>query len=177
MVIFIWSPMQHLQFIAAAIVHIFLWSIFHYCFGQLLFRDDGRARDRAWHQGEAVLRRPRLRAGDGHRRLLILHREVLRVARRTGMLQLQCTVRMTVYFIVCLCSSVTPSFPLSSYLSIYMYIFIFEKIRRWFNVAVLLIVIDAHVKYHEAGKGVPLNAFRFKLFRNDLYKQNIKIQK
>merc|ERR1712042_228596 len=31
------------------------------------------------HQGEALLRRPRLRAGNGHRRLLLLHREVLRV--------------------------------------------------------------------------------------------------
>merc|ERR1719374_125488 len=35
------------------------------------------------HQGEALLRRSRLRAGDGHRRLLLLHREVLRVARWT----------------------------------------------------------------------------------------------
>merc|ERR1719370_885687 len=37
--------------------------------------------DRPRHQGEALLRRPRLRAGDGHRRLLLFHREVLRVAR------------------------------------------------------------------------------------------------
>ena len=50
----------------------------------------------------------------------------------------------------------------------------FEKRRRLFNVAVLLIIIDAHVKYHKAGKGVSFNAFRWKLFRNDLYQQKHK---
>merc|ERR1711970_1171734 len=50
---------------------------------RLRFDHDRRARDRPRHQGEALLRRPRLRAGDGHRRLLLLHREVLRVARRS----------------------------------------------------------------------------------------------
>merc|ERR1712142_471886 len=48
---------------------------------RLLHGDHRRARDRPRHQGEALLRRPRLRAGNGHRRLLLLHREVLRVAR------------------------------------------------------------------------------------------------
>merc|ERR1711974_588281 len=35
-------------------------------------------------QGEALLCRPRLRAGDGHRRRLHLPREVLRASRRSG---------------------------------------------------------------------------------------------
>merc|ERR1712142_495059 len=48
---------------------------------RILHGDHRRARDCPRHQGEALLRRPRLRAGDGHRRLLLLHREVLRVAR------------------------------------------------------------------------------------------------
>merc|ERR1712042_27468 len=48
---------------------------------RLLHGDHRRARDCPRHQGEALLRRPRLRAGDGHRRLLLCHREVLRVAR------------------------------------------------------------------------------------------------
>merc|ERR1711973_422795 len=36
------------------------------------------------HQGEALLRRPGLRAGDVHRRCLHLPREVLRASRRPG---------------------------------------------------------------------------------------------
>merc|ERR1712142_1229907 len=42
-----------------------------------------RARDCPRYQGEALLCRSRLRAGDGHRRLLLLHREVLRASRRS----------------------------------------------------------------------------------------------
>ena len=65
--------------------------------------------------------------------------------------------------------------PLGIYvIGISKYQYIFEKRRRLFNVAVLLIIIDAHVKYHKAGKGVSFNAFRWKLFRNDLYQQNIQ---
>merc|ERR1712107_495488 len=41
-------------------------------------------RDREGHQGEAVLRRPGLRAGDGHRCLFQLPGEVLRASRRPG---------------------------------------------------------------------------------------------
>merc|ERR1739842_53558 len=37
------------------------------------------------YQGKALLRRSRLRARDGHRRLLLLRREVLRVARWTDL--------------------------------------------------------------------------------------------
>merc|ERR1711931_257575 len=48
---------------------------------RLRFDHDGGARNRPRHQGEALLRRPRLRAGNGHRRLIFLHREVLRTAR------------------------------------------------------------------------------------------------
>ena len=40
--------------------------------------------DRAWHQGEAVLRSAGLREWDGHGRLLLLPGEELRAARRTG---------------------------------------------------------------------------------------------
>merc|ERR1719410_276569 len=43
-----------------------------------------REGDREGHQGEAVLRRPGLRAGDGHRCLFQLPREVLRASRRPG---------------------------------------------------------------------------------------------
>ena len=55
-----------------------------------------------------------------------------------------------------------------------MIVVFFEKRRRLFNVAVLLIIIDAHVKYYKAGKGVSFNAFCWKLFRNDLYQQKHK---
>merc|ERR1712114_2359 len=44
----------------------------------------GREGDRQGHQGEALLCRPRLRAGDVHRRRLHLPREVLRTSRRPG---------------------------------------------------------------------------------------------
>merc|ERR1712135_42675 len=44
---------------------------------RLLHGHHRRARNRPRHQGKALLRRSRLRAGDGHRRLLLLHREVL----------------------------------------------------------------------------------------------------
>merc|ERR1711990_875906 len=50
---------------------------------RILFDHDRRARDRPRRQGEALLRRPRLRAGNGHRRLFIFHREILWVARWT----------------------------------------------------------------------------------------------
>merc|ERR1712135_249907 len=50
---------------------------------RLFHGDHRRARDRPRCQGEALLRCFGLRAGNGHRRLLLLHREVLRVARRT----------------------------------------------------------------------------------------------
>merc|ERR1712002_1211272 len=52
---------------------------------RLLHGHHRRARDRPRHQGKALLRRSRLRAGDGHSRLLLLHREVLRVARWTDL--------------------------------------------------------------------------------------------
>merc|ERR1711990_1154297 len=52
---------------------------------RILFDRYRRARDRPRHQGEALLRRPRLRTGNGHRRLLLFHRKVLRVARRTDL--------------------------------------------------------------------------------------------
>merc|ERR1711990_460849 len=52
---------------------------------RILFDHHRGARDRPRHQGEALLRRPRLRAGNGHRRFLLFHRKVLRVARRTDL--------------------------------------------------------------------------------------------
>merc|ERR1711973_123141 len=50
----------------------------------LLLHHHCREGDREGHQGEAVLRRPGLRAGDGHRCLFQLPREVLRASRRPG---------------------------------------------------------------------------------------------
>merc|ERR1712088_1141750 len=48
----------------------------------LLLHHHCRARDCPWHQGEAVLRRPGLRAGDVHCCCLHLPGEVLRASRR-----------------------------------------------------------------------------------------------
>merc|ERR1712242_36502 len=50
----------------------------------LLLHHHCRARDCPGHQGEALLRRPGLRAGDVHRCCLHLPREVLRASRRPG---------------------------------------------------------------------------------------------
>merc|ERR1712088_397514 len=50
----------------------------------LLLHHHRREGDREGHQGEALLCRPRLRAGDGHRRQLQQPREVLRASRRSG---------------------------------------------------------------------------------------------
>merc|ERR1712037_554814 len=51
---------------------------------RLLLHHHRRARNRPRHQREALLRRSRLRAGDGHRLPVLLAREVLRTSRRTG---------------------------------------------------------------------------------------------
>merc|ERR1711936_408854 len=50
----------------------------------LLLHHHRRARDCPWHGGEALLRRPGLRAGDVHRCRLHLPGEVLRASRRPG---------------------------------------------------------------------------------------------
>merc|ERR1712060_730745 len=50
----------------------------------LLLHHHCREGDCPWHQGEAVLRRPRLRAGDVHCCCLHLPGEVLRASRRPG---------------------------------------------------------------------------------------------
>merc|ERR1711953_189712 len=50
----------------------------------ILFRHHRREGNRARRQGEAVLRRTRLRTGNGHRRRFLVPREVLRTSRRSG---------------------------------------------------------------------------------------------